>query len=105
LGTGYQKNRFQAGIKWLFNGEKTIDKYNLVEGIDNVEQTPYNDSLDSYYGSPSWNIFNINANYKLNKNFSFFVNFDNIFDIHYKEFASSISASGRNFSAAFLINI
>jgi len=105
LGTSYQKNRFQTVIKWVFNGEKTIDKYNLIEGIDNVEQTPYNDSLDSYYGSPSWNIFNINANYKLNKNFSFFVNFDNIFDIHYKEFASSISASGRNFSAAFLINI
>jgi len=105
LGTGYQKNRFQAGIKWLFNGKKTIDKYNLVEGIDNVEQTPYNASLNEYYGNPSWNIFNLNANYKLNKNFSFFVNFDNIFDIHYKEFASSISASGRNFSAAFLINI
>ena len=105
LGTSYQKNRFQTGIKWVFNGEKTIDKYNLIEGIDNVEQTPYNDSLNEYYGSPSWSIFNINANYKLNKNFSFFVNFDNIFDIHYKEFASSISASGRNFSAAFLINI
>lgn len=105
LGTSYQKNRFQTGIKWVFNGEKTIDKYNLIEGIDNVEQTPYNDSLNEYYGSPSWSIFNINANYKLNKNFSFFVNFDNIFDIHYKEFASSISASGRNFSVAFLINI
>lgn len=105
LGTGYQKNRFQAGIKWVFNGKKTMNTYNLVEGIDNVEQTPYNASLNEYYGNPSWSIFNINANYKLNKNFSFFVNLDNIFDIHYKEFASAISASGRNFSGAFLINI
>jgi len=105
LGLTYQKNRFQTGVKWLFNGKKSIDKYNLIEGIDNVEQTPYNAILDEYYGNPSWNIFNINANYKFNKNFSFFVNLDNIFDIHYKEFASSISAPGRNFSASFLVNI
>ncbi|RXP64434.1 TonB-dependent receptor [Lutibacter sp. HS1-25] len=105
LGTGYQNERFNVGVKWIFNGKKSIDKYNLVEGIDNIEQTPYNASLDTYYGSPSWYIFNINANYKLNKNFSFFVNFDNIFDTHYKEFASAISAPGRNFSASLLINI
>jgi len=102
---GYQKGRFQAGVNWVFNGKKPINKYNLIEGIDNVDQTPYNASLDEYYGSPGWNIVNLNANYKLNKNFSFFVNLDNIFDVHYKEFASAISASGRNLSAAFLITI
>jgi hemoglobin/transferrin/lactoferrin receptor protein len=105
LAGGYQNERFQAGAKWVFNGLKPIEKYNLVEGIDNVEQTPYNSTLETYYGNPSWSIFNINASYKLNQHFSFFVNFDNIFDIHYKEFASSISAPGRNFSTAILINI
>ncbi|WP_445725671.1 TonB-dependent receptor domain-containing protein [Flavobacterium sp.] len=105
LGTGYQNEWFQVGLKWIFNGKKSIEKYNLVEGIDNIEQTPYNASLDTYYGSPSWHIFNVNANYKLNKNLSFFVNFDNIFDIHYKEFASAISAPGRNFSVSLLLNI
>ena len=105
LEVGFEKDRFQLGLNWAFNGEKTIENYNLVEGIDNIEETPYNASLDSYYGSPSWNIFNINANYRLNKNFSFFVNFDNIFDIHYKEFASAISAPGRNLSMSLLLNI
>ena len=105
LEVGFKKDRFQLGVNWTFNGEKTIDHYNLVEGIDNIEQTPYNTTLDSYYGSPSWNIFNMNANYKLNKNCSFFINFDNIFDIHYKEFASAISAPGRNFSASLLVDI
>ena len=105
LEVGFEKDRFQVGLNWAFNGEKTIENYNLVEGIDNIEETPYNASLDSYYGSPSWSIFNLNANYRLNNNFSFFVNLDNIFDIHYKEFASAISAPGRNLSASVLINI
>ena len=102
---GYQKGRLQAGVIWLFNGKKPISKYNLIEGIDNVEQNPYNASLDKFEGMPGWNIVNLNANYMLNKNFSLFLNLDNIFDVHYKEFASAISASGRNLSAAFLITI
>lgn len=105
LELGFKKDRFQLGVNWTFNGEKTLDQYNLVEGIDNVEQTPYNAISDSYYGSPSWNIFNMNANYTFNKNLSLFVNFDNIFDIHYKEFASAISAPGRNLAVSVLLNI
>jgi hemoglobin/transferrin/lactoferrin receptor protein len=102
---GFDKNRFQLGVNWVFNGEKTLDTYNLIEGIDNIEETPYNALLDTYYGTPSWNIFNLNANYKINNNVSLFANIDNIFDIHYKEFASAISAPGRNFSASLLLNI
>jgi len=33
-----------------------------------------------------------------------FVNMDNILDSHYKEFASSISAAGRNVSLSFLVD-
>ena len=102
---GFEKQRFQLGVNWVFNGEKTLETYNLVEGIDNIEETPYNALLDSYYGTPSWNIFNLNANYKINNNVSLFANVDNIFDIHYKEFASAISAPGRNFSVSVLLNI
>ncbi|MFD1292847.1 TonB-dependent receptor plug domain-containing protein [Lutibacter holmesii] len=105
LEVGFEKDNFQVGLNWTFNGEKTLENYNLVEGIDNIEETPYNASLDTYYGSPSWSIFNVNANYRLNKNFSFFVNVDNIFDIHYKEFASAISAPGRGLSMSVLLNI
>ncbi|WP_089380584.1 TonB-dependent receptor plug domain-containing protein [Lutibacter agarilyticus] len=105
LELGFEKKRFQVGVNWVFNGEKTLETYNLVEGIDNLEETPYNPLLDTYYGTPSWNIFNLNANYKVNNNVSLFVNIDNIFDIHYKEFASAISAPGRNFSASLLLNI
>lgn len=105
LEIGYEKEQFQVGVNWEFNGKKTIDSYNLIEGIDNVDQTPFIAETDSYYGSPSWSIFNINSYYQLNKNFSFYANFNNIFDAHYKEFASAISAPGRNFSFSVMVNM
>jgi hemoglobin/transferrin/lactoferrin receptor protein len=102
---GFEKERFKANLNWKFNSKKRITDYNLIEGIDNIEQTPYNSITDTYYGNPSWSTFNFNSNFKINNNFTFFVNVDNIFDIHYKEFASSISAPGRNLSISALINI
>ncbi len=103
LEIGFEKERFQANLNWKFNAKKNRKDYNLIEGIDNLEQTPFNAVTNSYYGSPSWNTFNFNVNYKHNNRLTFFLNIDNIFDIHYKEFASAISAPGRNFSLALLI--
>ncbi|MCF6180615.1 TonB-dependent receptor [Lutibacter sp.] len=101
---GYQKNKFQASINWRFNAQKKLKDYNLVEGIDNVEQTPFNPKTNFYEGNPSWSIFNINTNYRFNNSITAYLKLDNIFDIHYKEFASSISNAGRNISISLLIN-
>jgi hemoglobin/transferrin/lactoferrin receptor protein len=101
---GYQKNKFQASINWKFNAQKKLKDYNLIEGIDNIEQTPFNTNTNTYVGNPSWNILNINANYRYNNSITAFIKLDNIFDIHYKEFASSISGAGRNISISILIN-
>jgi hemoglobin/transferrin/lactoferrin receptor protein len=103
LEIGFEKERFQANLNWKFNAKKNLKDYNLIEGIDNLEQTPFNIATNSYYGSPSWNTFNFNVNYKLNNKFTFFINIDNILNKHYKEFASAISAPGRNFSLAVSI--
>ena len=51
-----------------------------------------------YYGTPSWNTLNFYTRYKATKNIDLLISVDNIFDQHYKEFASAISAPGRNFS-------
>ncbi len=102
---GFEKERLQASLNWKFNAKKSIKDYNLIEGIDNEEQTPYNSLTESYYGSPSWSTFNFTSNYKLNSSLTLYVNIDNIFDRHYKEFASSISASGRNLSLSLLLNL
>ena len=46
----------------------------------------------------------ISSNYLLNDTFSIQARLDNIFDEHYIEFASGISAPGRNVSVSFLAN-
>ncbi len=105
LEVGYAQNRFEFNLNWKFNAKKRVEDYNLIEGKDNIEQTPFNSTTNTYYGNPKWNTLNFNANYKINNSITLFVNMDNIFDIHYKEFASSISAPGRNLSVSFLMNI
>ena len=81
---------------------KKLEDYNISEGIDNIEETPFIIDKDEFYGSPSWLTFNFYARLKATKNIDLLVNVDNIFDQHYKEFASAISAPGRNFSFTIL---
>jgi hemoglobin/transferrin/lactoferrin receptor protein len=102
---GFEKERFQANVNFKFNQKKKLGDYNLIEGIDSVEQVPFITETNQYYGSPSWNTINFNSNYKINNSITCFVNVGNILDVHYKEFASSISAPGRNLSLSFLFNI
>jgi len=102
---GLKKERLQASLNWKFNTEKRLKDYNLIEGKDNIEQTPFIDATNSYFGNPSWSTFNFGANYKVNSDLTCYINIDNIFDIHYKEFASAISSPGRNFSFSFLLSI
>ena len=101
----YQKNKLELAVNVQFNSRKKISAYNLSEGIDNHTQTPIvnanaTNDIDKYYGTPSWMTFGINSSYKVNKNISIQGLLSNIFDEHYKEFASGISAPGRNFSLA-----
>ncbi len=100
----YVKNRLEIGLNLVFNGRKTLEKYNISEGIDNIEETPFISEDQEYYGSPSWNTLNFYTRVKATKNIDFLFNVDNIFDQHYKEFASGISAPGRNFSLTILGN-
>ena len=94
----YEKEKLTLGIDFKFNGRKRPEDYNITEGIDRYEDTPFIAETDSYYGTPSWTTLNFNSKYRLTKNLDFILAVDNIFDIHYREFASGISAPGRNFS-------
>jgi hemoglobin/transferrin/lactoferrin receptor protein len=98
----YVKNRLETGLHFLFNGRKKLEDYNISEGIDNIEETPYLIEDQKYYGTPSWQTINYYARFKTSKNIDLLFNIDNIFDQHYKEFASAISAPGRNFSFTIL---
>lgn len=105
----YRKNKIELTASYRFNAKKDITSYNISEGIDNHVQTPIVDAnaiddVDKYYGTPSWTTFGLNGRYSVNENFTVQGSVTNLFDEHYKEFASGISAPGRNFSVAIQAN-
>ena len=97
-----EKGRLELGLDYKFNSRKKPKNYNISEGIDRFENTPYLATADTYYGTPAWASLNFSSKYKLTKNIDVLMAVDNIFDLHYKEFASGISAPGRNFSFSVL---
>ncbi|MDO6811517.1 TonB-dependent receptor [Tenacibaculum soleae] len=105
----YSKNKFEGGANLVFNAKKDITDYNLDEGIDNHTQTPIinetaTKDIDTYYGTPSWMTVGLYAKYTVNDNISVQTQFTNLFDEHYKEFASGVSAAGRNISVSLVTN-
>jgi hemoglobin/transferrin/lactoferrin receptor protein len=58
--------------------------------------------ISKYYGTPSWNTLGFNGRYTFNDTLSFQARIANLFDTHYREFASGVSAPGRNISISFL---
>ena len=101
---GYSKNKFDIALNFRFNAAKKLEDYNLVEGIDNIEETPINQTTGAYYGTPSWETLNFYSKYQVSNKVAVQFMIDNIFDQHYKEFASGVSAPGRNFVFSILIN-
>ena len=99
----YSLNSIDIALGYVFSASKKASRYNTSEGIDNLEQTPIvnSDSTDGtvrYAGTPSWDIFNLHVEYQFSKSIKVYAKTSNIFDRHYKEFASAISAPGRNFT-------
>lgn len=94
ISLGVYKRLFNVAFEYRFSMEKSLKDYNLIEGIDNIDE-----SLNEE-GTPDWSVLNFNSNYHFSKNLRIQFQIQNILDVHYKEFASSISAPGRNLSAA-----
>ena len=105
----YKKDKIEFGAALKFNSKKDIEDFNITEGIDNHDLTPIVDpnailDSDKYYGAPSWMTIGLTSNYLLSDTFSIQARLDNIFNEHYIEFASGISAPGRNASISFVAN-
>ncbi|MFT7899783.1 TonB-dependent receptor [Tenacibaculum ascidiaceicola] len=105
----YVNKKFEGGANLVFNAKKDISDYNITEGIDNHEQTPVvnanaTDHVDKYYGSPSWMTVGLYGKFQFTKNIALQAQLSNLFDEHYKEFASGVSAAGRNISVSLLTN-
>ena len=55
------------------------------------------DGIDfSFNGMPSWSVVKLSSSYEFSNKFKTLLVLDNVFDIHFREFASGISAPGRN---------
>ena len=87
LGLSYVQDNQQLNLRLMYNGEKPLDEYGDSE--DNLENaTPE--------GTPSWYTLNLYYQRKLSSILSASIGLENIMDVHYRPFASGVSAPGRN---------
>jgi len=82
-------NKFRGELFVNYSGWKRMKDYNLM-GEDN-------EAYATAFGMPAWYTANIRLTYQFNKFVSFQAACENIFDQNYRQFASNISAPGRNF--------
>ena len=92
----YGRAGFRASYKWVrgeffsvFNGKKKVKDYNML-GEDNFGQGTGTDL-------PCWATLNARIGFQPVKYFGFDLGCDNLMDLRYRQFASGISAPGRNF--------
>lgn len=85
----YTLGKLRTELFMNYSGWKRLSDYNL-QGEDNVAYaTPF--------GMPSWATVNARVNYNFSRQVSLQVACENILDQNYRNFASNISAPGRNF--------
>ena len=96
VGLTFSNKRIRVQANSQYNGWKKAADFS-PNGEDNLEEA----TVD---GSPSWITFNLYGSFKINKNLSIMGSIENIMDTHYKQFASGVSALGRNFNLSLRAN-
>ncbi len=81
-------NKFRAEFWVMYNGWKKIKDYRL--------DTEDNEDYATADGMPAWYTLNIRGQYQITDKFQVQASLDNILNMHYRVFASGISAPGRN---------
>jgi len=93
----YKNQKLSIQIRNRFSSSKNPNDFSLG-GEDGLEETPVQITSfgKEYLGSPSWSIFNVSGSYDWSDKILVRTGIENIFDTHYREFASGISAPGRS---------
>ena len=94
---------------WKFSDRKHPSDFSWG-GEDGLNETPLvnpnaSDDGNKYYGMPSWNIWSVLTQYRFRKNIILNMGLKNIFDLHYRTFASGISAEGRSLQLGLKVKI
>ncbi len=92
----FETKKFKAEMYARYNGWKRLDDYSK-SGEDNLPQA-------TVEGTPSWYTLNLRTAYQINKVLNLQLGMENILDKHYRNFASGISAPGRNMVVALKAN-
>jgi hemoglobin/transferrin/lactoferrin receptor protein len=90
----YKTNYFNTGLYSFYNFAKQTKDYG--GSSDNIDEA----TID---GTPAWATLNYRFSYIGFKKSSFHLKVTNILDVHYKQFASAISAPGRSFMIGFKV--
>jgi len=93
----YRKSRFFLDMYIIYQGWKHL-----------VDFSPYgedNEGEAMVYGFPSWWTANMKVGFRALKHFDFILAVENMFDQFYKQYASGISAPGRNFILTARFNL
>ena len=107
LSLDYVKNDLTIKAVYKFSDSKDPSEYS-IGGEDGLDETPYiigQDGLIDFLGTPSWSDFSIYASLNISPNSTLRLGITNIFDIHYRTFASGISAPGRSFQAGLNLKL
>ena len=107
LSLDYVKNDLTIKAVYKFSDSKDPSEYS-IGGEDGLDETPYiigQDGLKDFLGTPSWSDFSIYASLNISPNSTLRLGITNIFDIHYRTFASGISAPGRSFQAGLNLKL
>ena len=107
LSLNYINNDLTIRAVYKFSDSKDPSEFS-IGGEDGLDETPYiigQDGLKNFLGTPSWSDFSILASKKISSNSSLRLGIMNIFDIHYRTFASGISAPGRSFQAGLNLKL
>ena len=95
----YSKRGVNLKAIYKFSEAKNPGEYSFG-GEDGLDETPFivnNEGLVSYLGTPKWSDLSIFGSKNISSNVTLRLGLTNVFDSHYRTFASGISAPGRSF--------
>ena len=101
----FKKNNFNLQLTYKFSQSKSSDQYSFG-GEDGLDETPfvYENEEIKYLGMPKWGVFQLSSLFNITKEIKAQLLLDNIFDIHYREFASGISSPGRSLNLMLIFD-
>lgn len=83
--------KFESEVYARYSSPKTSKDYSLGKEDNELYSA---DPVNGYM--PGWVTFNIKTSYKITKNIAVNLGIENLFDTHYRIFASGVSSAGRN---------